>query len=365
MVEIVWCSPHPTHYNSYLFEHINDIEYVSFTSVFFYEKLIEYPWGENMTGKYSCYYLNYKFGIDYSLIFSLLRNRDKKLFIASWNNLTMIILLSLSSLLRRPFILVSDTLPIKKRVGFKQFLRKIWLKWIWEKSTAFLVTGDIGVKNCIDLGVAKSKLINFPFATNIDYFTPLKNRNLYNQTKKEWIFISSGRLDIAHKGYDVAIKAFHKLKCNYPGLMFKYIIAGEGRDRGILEDMIAGHNLEQEVILKGWLEINELIDFYHSGDVFIHPSNFDPYPNAVLEALACGLPIIGSSLAGSVLDRVKDNINGFVFQAGDYEELFNRLQDIMFLPMDEYLSMCNNARAVAEKWDIGYHIDRLKRIIKI
>ena len=79
-----------------------------------------------------------------------------------------------------------------------------------------------------------------------------------------------------------------------------------------------------EVKLLGWIDYRDLPSFYNSGHLFLHPSRFDPFPNAVLEAMSCGLPVLGSDQAGSVIERVIDNENGLIFQSEDVERSLSK-----------------------------------------
>ena len=56
--------------------------------------------------------------------------------------------------------------------------------------------------------------------------------------------------------------------------------------------------LEEAVVFLGRLERDEVVDLYHSGHAFLNPSTVDNMPNSVLEALACGLPVISTNVGG-------------------------------------------------------------------
>ncbi len=95
-------------------------------------------------------------------------------------------------------------------------------------------------------------------------------------------------------------------------------------------------------------------------DVFIHfvPS-LDPFPVAVLEAMAAGLPVIGSDMAGSVVERVKNGENGFVISSTDVEGLAESIIKFIINP-----SLVENmgyaARQTAEEWPV----ERAEQVIK-
>jgi glycosyltransferase involved in cell wall biosynthesis len=361
LVKMVWCSPHPTHYNSYLFEQLRAVESLSIALVYFSKVLIKYPWKTDFISHDPVYYLRKKMGLDWSFILKKVRAHDELLVIAGWNEPTMLLLLVWFSCTGRPFILYSDTPDLRPRKGIRQWFRKKVLRFVFKKVYRFLVTGAPGVQNAITLGIPAERVVNFPFATNTDFFMPAKEMVKKEQKLR---FISSGRLDCAHKAYDIAIEAFALLQQQYPEHHFEYRIAGTGPDREILERLIKRKKLEAHIDLIGWLEPSELVSFYQSGEVFLHPSHVDPFPNAVLEAMSCGLPVIGSDAAGSVLDRVKEGENGYIHRSNDVNHLVQKLILMFEQSILSRLEMGKNSRAMAEHWSVSYHIRTIASLVK-
>jgi glycosyltransferase involved in cell wall biosynthesis len=360
-LKLVWCSPHPNHYNGYLFDHLATLPGVDFEAVYFAERLTRYPWISSVEARYPVSYLKKKSVIDFNFLKKKWKAKNELLVIAGWNEPTMILLLMMLIVSHRKFMLVTDTPRLRKITGIREYLRKLFLDKAFKSAFRFLVTGKPGIERAKLLGVKESKLVNFPFATNVDFFTPLANKKY---DKKTLLFISSGRLDNAHKGYDIAIQAFHQLKQLHPDLTFRYYIAGDGPDKKALQGLINRFGLSAEVELKGWLELQDLLPFYHSGDVFLHPSHEDPFPNAVLEAMACGLPVIGSDAAGSVKDRVVEGENGYAHQEGNVEELYEKIVTVMNLTPSALEAMSKQARATALQWKVSYHQEVIQRIIE-
>ena len=114
----------------------------------------------------------------------------------------------------------------------------------------------------------------------------------------------------------------------------------------------------------GWLELDEIAPFYQSGDMLIHSSFFDPFPNVVLEAMAVGLPVMGSNLAGSVVDRVVPAKNGYICAAGDPIDWANKIELVLKAP--EILSELGQAaRRTAEAHPVDENIKTLQRCLVV
>ena len=360
-VDVIWCSPHPNHYNTFLFDRLARVEGMRLSLVYFDEKLAIYPWKSSFASTTPVAYLRRGAGgVDWRFLRERLRAPHELLVVAGWNEPTMLLLLLCLSALGRPFLIWTDTPNPRPRSGLRQRLRGGALAFIFRHVTRYLVTGTPGVENARRLGVPADVLVNFPFATDTDRFRPADTARPDTGAVE---CISSGRLDNAHKACDVAIEAFALVKARHPELRFRYVVAGEGPDRAAIERLIADRGLGGEVELRGWLEPADLPAFYHSGDVFVHPSNFDPFPNAVLEAMASGLPVVGSLAAGSVRDRVVDGDNGYVHEAGDVEALAAKLATILALPAEARRTLGRRARDTALAWHVDYHAGVMRKVL--
>lgn len=106
---------------------------------------------------------------------------------------------------------------------------------------------------------------------------------------RERLIISVGRLT-AEKGQWHLIRAFKKLHDD--GLNAKLVILGEGELRGPLEQLITEGNLDNKVILPGFVENPE--KFMASADAVVFPSLHEGFSNAIVEALACGAAVVST-----------------------------------------------------------------------
>lgn len=72
---------------------------------------------------------------------------------------------------------------------------------------------------------------------------------------------------------------------------------------------------------------NELVKIYQTNDVFILTSNYDNYPNVVLEAMACGLPVIGTNVGG-IPSQIINNKTGILIESNNIEQLKNAILEL-------------------------------------
>lgn len=103
------------------------------------------------------------------------------------------------------------------------------------------------------------------------------------------------------------------------------------------------------------------IDFYREADVFIYPSYSEGMPIAVIEAMACGLPIIATRVGG-LPDLVDDGFNGLLVDAGHADQLVRAIQSLNSDPDLRFAMQLNSYQSAFDKYDMEKHVPRLVSI---
>lgn len=133
-----------------------------------------------------------------------------------------------------------------------------------------------------------------------------------------------GRL-VSQKGLDVLFRALASLKDH---TNWTLTIAGEGPLKDELARAAQGLHLTDKITFRGWLERDHLPAVYRDADVFVLPSRDEGMPNAMLEAMAAGLPVIGSRVAG-IDEVVIDTETGLLVPADDAGALADALKTVI------------------------------------
>ena len=97
-------------------------------------------------------------------------------------------------------------------------------------------------------------------------------------------------------GIDIAIRTCALLLEKFPGL--KMSVAGSGPDRETLEKLSSDLDIQNRIHFTGRLDPEQMAELYRSADLVINPSRADNMPNSVLEALACGIPVVTTNVGG-------------------------------------------------------------------
>lgn len=171
--------------------------------------------------------------------------------------------------------------------------------------------------------------------------------------KRKQCIVSVGRLD-KQKNQKMLIDAFHKIAEVFPE--YTVTIWGEGPERRQLEKYISELGMDTKIFLPGMSDdlFNEIAD----ASLFVLTSDFEGMPNALLEAMALGLPCISTDCpCGGPRELIDDGINGYLIPVNDSMALSEKMNLIL---TDKNISknISKEAFRVREKYNyekIGSH----------
>ena len=121
-----------------------------------------------------------------------------------------------------------------------------------------------------------------------------------------------------YKGVDEVLQAMPALLHAEPKL--KYLVAGDGDDRPRLEAKAAALGLGERVIFTGLIDEQEKADHFRLADAFVMPGRGEGFGFVFLEALACGVPAVGSTIDGS-REALRDGLLGELVDPNDPESI--------------------------------------------
>ncbi len=214
------------------------------------------------------------------------------------------ILTLLSSVgLKIPVIVSERTNPkISPISNFKKIIRD----WAYKKADC-LVVQNKGIQKIFfaEIGV-KADVIPNPIAIHPEV--------KWKGHQKE--FITLGRLEEA-KGYTYLIEAFSKIKDQHPDWVLK--IFGNGKDKDKFKNQIRSLNMENRIFINP--SISKPAEEISKSKIFVFSSLFEGMPNALMEAMAIGMPVISTDCDFGPSDLIKNNKNGLLVPIKNSEKL--------------------------------------------
>lgn len=187
------------------------------------------------------------------------------------------------------------------------------------------------VMGCNDFSRVKNKVVIMnPLSNDFPLQLPMISKN----DRKKWI-ISVGRL-CEQKNQFMLIKAFKKIICNFPD--FELHIFGRGPLKNELKEFIHKESLQDSVFLEG--EKSNVIIENRDSYGFVMSSNFEGFPNALVEAMSAGIPSISTDFdSGVAACLIHDGINGFISPVKDELIMAKKLTELLCLSKEEYDAM--------------------------
>jgi glycosyltransferase involved in cell wall biosynthesis len=167
----------------------------------------------------------------------------------------------------------------------------------------------------------KKRTVVIPNALQAALFPERRNQN--NSNQNSYISVSVGRL-VKEKRIDLMIKIHKRLL--EMGINIIHFHAGEGDYSDELKELIINSDLKDTFILSGVKK--DIPHFLGQADIFIHTSDFEGSPNAVMEAMAAGLPIVTSN-CGDVRFFLENDFGGYILPTGHWEEIAQKTADLL------------------------------------
>lgn len=188
------------------------------------------------------------------------------------------------------------------------------------------------------MGASEIKVV--PNGVDVGLFSKLnlKKNNNFN-------LVTTSRL--VHKnGLDLVIKALPLLP-----KPVELHIAGTGPSEAGLKQLAHKLGVAKRVFFHGFIPYEKLPQFLAQGRIFIRPSRSEGLGNSFLEAMACGLPIIGTRVGG-IADFLTDNVTGFVVKDEDPEDIARVVNNILDSVSDEQLASITSQakKLIVEKY---------------
>lgn len=147
--------------------------------------------------------------------------------------------------------------------------------------------------------------------------------------ERENVIVNVGRLN-PQKNQALLIKGFSMIHEKYPD--YKLIIYGEGEERNNLQKLVNQYGLTNKVFLPG--NVYDVHERIKKAAVFAFTSNFEGMPNALIEAMAIGLPCISTDCpCGGPRELIADGENGILFSVGDLDGFVYKLQLLLDDPV--------------------------------
>ena len=239
------------------------------------------------------------------------------------------------------------------RIEYKSFISRALMKWLYPRADGFVFQTE-DARNYFSEEI-KEKSVVIANSLNKDFIVDSFSKKRTNA------IVTVGRL-AKQKNHKLLIDAFEKFNKEVSNC--KLIIYGDGSDRSNLQEYINSKNLQNKVFLAG--QISDVKKKIYDARMFVLSSDYEGMPNALMEALAMGIPCISTNCpCGGPKMLITNNFNGFLVSVNDSDllcksmlrlynnqELQNKFSQNSIARMKKY-----NPNIINKKW-----LDYFKKI---
>jgi glycosyltransferase involved in cell wall biosynthesis len=220
------------------------------------------------------------------------------------------------------------------RGSLKRLARKPLMRAFYRHLSGALAIGSANAAFYRAMGMPEERIFSMPYTVDNDRFT--EGSRLSDEQRKK-VRAELGVADVdpivlyaaklqARKHPDDLLRAAYRLQNR--GLRFHVVMVGSGEMAAELVDL-TGRLRVKNVHFHGFANQSALPQIYGAADVFVLPSENEPWGLAVNEAMCAGLPIVASEEVGCAADLIRAGVNGQTFAAGDSEALTTALHPIL------------------------------------
>ncbi|MDP3957380.1 MAG: glycosyltransferase family 4 protein [bacterium] len=220
----------------------------------------------------------------------------------------------------------------------KPLIRRVW------RQAYRVVAASEGLKELALKTNEKQAMDVIYNGVSVDDFFP----DISKQPHDKFVITLGATRITARKGIAYLIRVVAKLAPKYPKIFLE--VMGSGNDRERLEGIVRELHLENNVRFLGRIPREQTFSYYQKAHLFVLPSLNEGMSNAMLEALASGLPIVTTETGGAK-ELVEEGVNGCMVKMKDADDLAEKLELFM---SDEALRVrfgqASRKRAEALSW---------------
>jgi len=292
--------------------------------------------------------------INPGIVARVLRHDFDALWINGWAAVTCWAAWSSAVVSGVPIMLRAETSGLNEPTGLKSIIKRRILSAMFSRVSALLTVGSNNKDFYRSYGVPEERLFSVPYTVDNDFFTA-QQRNLGSREEMRLaaglpvdtpLVLFCGKLLEHKRPFDVLQAA---LRCQSKRNVAVAFV-GDGPLREQMERFVSENHMNQVYFL-GFKNQTEITRYYALADVLVLPSLLEPWGLVVNEAMCCGLPVIVSDRVGCARDLVRHGKNGFVYPAGDVDELSECLRRVLSSG-EARKQMGASSREVIRRWSI-------------
>ena len=252
--------------------------------------------------------------------------------------------------------------------GVERWFKKQIVTYGIRRARSMTVNSHMAFNACLSYGTQADKihLIRYP-GIDLERFKPLAK----DEARKK-LGITSKKVVLCPRGLggflnsDVIVESAVNVVKKYPDILFLFI-SGVGGDVELEKHQQRTHNLNIEKHFRwdGQVPWDIIPIYYNASDVMVSVSSNDSLPNCMLEAMACGIPVVMGDIP-QIREWVNDDVNGFLVPPRDQLALSDRILKVLD-NADEHMKSFveKNLELVKHEVDSKRNVKQVKELVRV
>jgi glycosyltransferase involved in cell wall biosynthesis len=312
------------------------------------------------------YLLKKNFFFNPIILQRLRRDQPDFLLVWGWSDPTAILAFLAARFMRISLLMFTDSAFPIFQLGRNPHSRMIGIikRRLASLPQFFLAQGKLSRDYLIAMGTPSERIRQIPLnCLEVEHWrTQAARARNENQKLKakiglqgKRIILYAGRL-IPGKGLETLLEAYSDLARHHEEVAL--LMIGDGPLQEVLKSQCHSLGLSQ-VSFFGSQPYEELAKYYGISDCLVLPTFSDQWPLVILEALACGVPVVTTDRCGSAPDLISGRGTGLVVKHGDSKSLTRALLDILLLPSNVLIELREMAFTTVAKYDVKQVAEKL------
>jgi glycosyltransferase involved in cell wall biosynthesis len=263
---------------------------------------------------------------------------------------------------RKPVVCYVHGGDLNAYMNKKGFLKKA-LVYSLKKANQIICNSQDIEKKVLSLGIDDRKVhvvspgVDLNIMNNLQERTTLKSKLGLSD---KFVLLSIGNA-IHRKGHDILLKSILSFKREHKDIPVHLMLVTQGKEVFNYQQFIDQHELKEMVTLQPYMDQKDLVELYNSSDLFVFPSREEPLGLAAIEAMACGLRVVGANVGG--IKEALSNGAGLLFESENTTDLTAKIELIYLNKHNEKQMQAAMKNQVA-KYSLHENVQSMINIMK-
>lgn len=263
------------------------------------------------------------------------------------------IMVLLSKVFQKKTILAPRSGVVINDINNSRFMR-YYIPFILKRADFIICQGESWRRFYFGLvGSDEAKFITIQNWIDTSEYFILDNRNsenIVNVLFLAWVEKSKGIIDLINAAYRLDNSNIF------------YHIAGDGNAMAEAKKLVDDYSLTEKFIFYSWVHNNQKLQLLGKTNIYVLPSYFEGFPNALMEAMASKCAVVATRVGG-IVDLIENKENGLLFDAGDVNSLAENLKLLADdKPLREMLAL-NARNTISRNNTIDIAVEKMESLL--